>query len=727
MSLRKARSVMPAEQQNAGFDLVSAVDEENEQRVLMILRFCSGDSGSPYLTQDQLDTAFKLAVGHCSESCTKLFLVTDRPLASQTLIDDLLDDVFEEGTNPSQINLLQTYATQRKLMELERRLAAHRKARYFAGRTPYLVSLSETSTIDEIRKRQAQFADRLSRPMIVKSKFEMILRDQSWVNRMLFDAVFAHLKLTVALLLSMPSSANDLLPDQGTVNEVFLHSVKKGYLSMAEMLLTCPVTTDQAGFDHAFQMALELPGDEVTEWLLSGRYGFVPTQTLIDELYMQHARLLGPMSPHHEWMSDYRMQQRLGGIFGGQRGIRFRMRVHGMPPNAEVLLQEYKSHETIAKRLTQRASPEVLRKVEKQRKQAQARWDALQRVRELQDESEDIHHFSHTVVAEEEAVGAVVAATEMQGVEEGDEGQEDRVGEGEVADPLEVPLVGADAGEVPAAANPWEAPAAGRRPTRSRPLTVHTAVLQNLERRVGDNILSPELVTQRMGELIAQHFPAPEEQTRTMRYVSRFMSEANVRSLGLALQFITSFHSDAVGMWLHGFLGESIAVDSCHAGAVERIVTGLRGIEDPELQEIFRQAEGPNLARLFLIGTFNVYYSEHDEDAVARGRQNAAQLAVELVRHGITLESTEDEVKQRLLQYAREAVNSYRAGLDRVLADSIDTVVMTVVDGYEDYLLPAVREALLEAQRLQEEQVQFMQDGELQEGCCGQESKDETA
>jgi hypothetical protein len=653
----------------------------------------------------------------------------------------MLDEVFEEGTYPCLINFLQKSASSRKLLELERRLAAHRKARYFATRTPYLVSLSETSTIEEIHKRQVQFTERLSRPMVVKSKFEMIVNDQRWINRMFFDAVYAHLKLTVALLLRVPRSENDLLPDQSTINEVFVHCVQKGYLSMAEMLLTGgPVTADQSGFDQALLAALDMAEIQAMEWLLNGRCGFSPTQTFLDELYTQHARRAGPMARQYEWQYVYRLRQR--NVTVGRFG-RFRLGIEHMriPADADAIMHEQARSQTITDRLKYRASTEAQQVIARQYKQAETRRLALHQFRMPVG---DIHMFSGVAVQEGDVDGNV-EGEEMDVADPG-EGQnfvqpEVRGGgqAGEVAvfnqgveqqglgrEALQ-DAHGEDAGLVaPAALNPWEIPAARGRARRGR-LTTHDAVLQNIESRVGTNVIGAAEVTRRIAELIAEHFASEGEQTRTMRYVSRFMSEANVRVLGLALQFITLFHPAAVGMWLQGFLGESVSVNSCHAGAMERIVTGLRGIEDAELQQIFRQAEGPNLARIFLMGTFNIYYAEGDEAGIARAHHNAAQLAVELVRRGVTLQSTEDEVKQRLLQYAREAVNSYRAGLDRVLADSIDTVVLTVVDGYEDYLLPAVREALLEAQRLQEVQLQLMQDGELHEGCCGQESKDETA
>jgi hypothetical protein len=127
---------------------------------------------------------------------------------------------------------------------------------------------------------------------------------------------------------------------------------------------------------------------------------------------------------------------------------------------------------------------------------------------------------------------------------------------------------------------------------------------------------------------------------------------------------------------------------------MERIITGLRGVEDVELQQIFAQAEGPNLARIFLTGTFNIYFSPGDERSVSTARQNATHLALVLVDAGVDANTPVEEVTQRLGEYARRRVAEYGVRVEGRQAQEIDNVVETVGDGYEDYLLPYVREEL---------------------------------
>ena len=182
---------------------------------------------------------------------------------------------------------------------------------------------------------------------------------------------------------------------------------------------------------------------------------------------------------------------------------------------------------------------------------------------------------------------------------------------------------------------------------------------------------------------------------------------------------------------------------SCNPGAMMRIVTGLRGVEDPELSELFRRAEGPNLARIFLRNTFNIYHEkpnlipqyiemltskddlsevsesaagqeaisvDHADDAgdqlVAEGRvpehesvaldpaaKRAFKLAQLLVDRGITLTSPVEAVSDVLTLFASESVEGYGVELDEHSAfrDEIRMCVMSVMDCYEDALLPYVR------------------------------------
>jgi hypothetical protein len=108
------------------------------------------------------------------------------------------------------------------------------------------------------------------------------------------------------------------------------------------------------------------------------------------------------------------------------------------------------------------------------------------------------------------------------------------------------------------------------------------------------------------------------------------------------------------------------------------------------LDAIFSQAESPHLARMYLIGTFNIYYSQ---DSNARDKQiaitNAANLARELIRRGIDSSSTEEIVSQKLTNYAFESVNSFGVDIDR-FKDQITSIVEAVMDCFEIYLKPLI-------------------------------------
>lgn len=729
-----------------------------------------------------------------------------------------MDTLFEEGEYPSLIQQLQHFISWPKRLELERRLAAFRKVRSYKLKSPYLVSLTELNTIEEIEKRQARFTERLARSMIVRNKLELILSEQRWINRTFFDAVYAHLKLTTTMLLRNGAGDNELLPDQATVNDAFVDCIRKGYLSKAQLLLGGPdgaaaglVTADQQAFDRAFELALQHPHSDATEWLLSGRCGFYPTQSLIDERYVQHARMVSPTAPRpdagdfddrlaavvraeiHRQFAAQIGEVRAGQVLGFGRGFGGGRQTRVARERAQAYLRHHEQAEV----LKPRASPEAQQQIQRENERARARQRAMNQLRMP---TNDIHAFAHTAVEEGGREGLGVGGDEdeadfemdddqdededeLDGVDGGvgvrrggvggslglggdmrrdddgvavepehgggdndddgdDEGGDDNEGGGgqgvgglvnrwEPRRQLNRARAGAVGRAVGqggqggrrldqgAGAGAAAGVAAGRRnrglgdaDPRTTRLTIYDAVVQNLEQRVGvQNILAPGQVTRIMAELIEEHFPTGAAQTRTLRYVSQDMGDANMRVLGLALQFLRLYHPGATGMWIQGFIGESVAVNSCHAGAMERIITGLRGLDDPELQHIFRRAEGPNLARIFLSGTFNIYQGSGDERGAANARHNATHLATELVRRFITATSTEDEVREALGQYAAEGVASYGVEITTIMRGNIDAVVQTVLDGYEDCLLPYVREQLEQQQGDQPEQSAMQQGG----------------
>ena len=200
--------------------------------------------------------------------------------------------------------------------------------------------------------------------------------------------------------------------------------------------------------------------------------------------------------------------------------------------------------------------------------------------------------------------------------------------------------------------------------------------------------------------------------------------EEAVKIVGKVFKYIHKRYPDAaekeikIQLWIHGFLSETPApqrtfysnrisvkgVEICTEGAVNRAVTGLRGLEDPELDSIFAKAEGPLIVRMFIKNAFNIFYKEDCKDkartAAREPREDVTQeeahkkairLARELVRRGATPQSTMSDIENLTRRYIADFAQSHEVDED-TLEDDINVVVEFVIDGYRAYLQSYVNE-----------------------------------
>jgi len=133
---------------------------------------------------------------------------------------------------------------------------------------------------------------------------------------------------------------------------------------------------------------------------------------------------------------------------------------------------------------------------------------------------------------------------------------------------------------------------------------------------------------------------------------------------------------------------------------------GLRGIGDPELDHLFAQAEGPHLARIFLISHFNILHaqvpvigaaaSHAPADEVDRATTNARTLARELVKRSISPHSSDEAVFSALKSYAFEEISKFSVPLNDFLPE-IEAVCEAVSESYEFVLKLFVADLLLAA------------------------------
>ena len=129
---------------------------------------------------------------------------------------------------------------------------------------------------------------------------------------------------------------------------------------------------------------------------------------------------------------------------------------------------------------------------------------------------------------------------------------------------------------------------------------------------------------------------------------------------------------------------------SCIPAALERAVTGLRGIGDTQLNKIFGQAEGPHLVNIFLKANFNIFFDPNSESAKALAEKHARNLAHQLLLRGVREDSNEDEVRAMLVSYALESISGYGVDIDERYKAEVDAVVDVVNYNYETHLKPFV-------------------------------------
>lgn len=457
-------------------------------------------------------------------------------------------------------------------------------------------------------------------------KYEAILRSQSWINGLLLDGVFCNNKLLVHEILTL---ARDVRPQRNSIKDALIIALKDRNFTLATMLLSNGddlIFIDGTTFDEVFSYFAEKSDVVAMKWMLRGLFGFVPSPALLDELYEVTS------------------------------------------------LQESPSHQPFLQLIENRVSTDVLLRVRGElHRRADRRARMFRRMQPFSARDPEIHSYS--AVSVNSSTGSSSGATS-----------------GAVAPESAVHNRAMDAGTVGGTDHTH----IGNSPTHlaNTRTSLNEAIWASIQRRVaGLQQIRSDRVYEAIVNLIQRAFESDGAQDVAIDTLRRILAPEVLESLALTLTFLSTLPNpeEAHVIWIQGFLGESVSARSCNPGAVERIVTGLRGIEDAELSRIFSQAEGPQLASIFLIGTFNVFYGDSNDRAKEKAVANAQTLAQEIVARGVTLQSTPEQVRVALLQYAVDTVATIGVEFGRVNArGAVDSIVDSVVDGYEDYLLQFV-------------------------------------
>ena len=95
--------------------------------------------------------------------------------------------------------------------------------------------------------------------------------------------------------------------------------------------------------------------------------------------------------------------------------------------------------------------------------------------------------------------------------------------------------------------------------------------------------------------------------------------------------------------------------------------------------------------RIFLTTTFNIFSDHTIGEESVRAKKNATQIANLLIANNITCTSRIQDVRLVLMRYIDETINEYRVR-PRDFKDMAEAVIESIIDGYEDILMPLIAE-----------------------------------
>lgn len=116
--------------------------------------------------------------------------------------------------------------------------------------------------------------------------------------------------------------------------------------------------------------------------------------------------------------------------------------------------------------------------------------------------------------------------------------------------------------------------------------------------------------------------------------INKFKNILNENSLDIldtSIRFLEMLHPESIEEWMNGFLRESVEMHSCTAGALERSITGFRGINDQNLEFIFDQPERKQSLLFFLREGLNLF-----DENLDRKNKNIQKIVKLLKDSGVT-------------------------------------------------------------------------------------------
>lgn len=209
--------------------------------------------------------------------------------------------------------------------------------------------------------------------------------------------------------------------------------------------------------------------------------------------------------------------------------------------------------------------------------------------------------------------------------------------------------------------------------TEHKPLIV--AIFDHMSSQIKGNLLSYSEAAKIMNDAIQRHIPSDRQEEA--REVAFFRLESDIdyeQQICLVITFLQQEHPESIGLWIHGFVEESINAYSagnrisCTKGIKERSATGLRGI-DKTLDSLFAQAEGPVFIKNFYIPLWNI-------------DSNISQVVQLLKEGGLTTEHTASEAAEIFKQVFTKQLIDYGQSPDSFY-DEMTYLAEMIESGYE--------------------------------------------
>jgi hypothetical protein len=561
------------------------------------------------------------------------------PNGKRGLYLNLFKEYATEGSKPEIINALQQLLRPTDLAEQHRLREALRKQGKLQADSFYLVDDVELFQLKEIKLKLSrhQVSGSGSPSSSRRERWFNTLKQQNWINDCFLNVSQGDRRLLVSYLVNLPRESS-LCPSQSTVNAAFGRCCESGLIGMAGILVA---GVNQAGFDEAVVIADAEKQPHILTWLLSGRLGFAPSEYVVDDLYQERLRQLLHRADAMEQHARPRSR-----------------RARGQPSDSSENMAEanecFRMLGVWVAPAVREGAEQALQLRRDEAKRARLRGAAARTFHI--DRGADIHDYSASAIQPGIPSAAEPAELEPQNQFPRMQQRPRRGGRG---------------------------PGGG---TRSG---LNEAVLDHIYTRVPVSLYrqryeSTEAVIHRLGELVDTHIP-PAHHSSAMRIIGDLLNEESSRMFGFIIAFLEILREDdaeatheALGAWIQGFLTESIQMHSCNPGAMERAVTGLRGVGDSQLDAIFSQAEGPRLVNLFLRGSFNIFDEEN-------ARRNGPRLAQELVSRNATAATTSNEILQMLTAYATEQVATFGVDPNEHL-EEIRVIMEMLSDNYDTHL-----------------------------------------